>query len=70
MNWDILLLRRLALLKQADSAFFCGTAAEVIGWKSLDEYVFPKPWHQSMGYQLQKVYKDLVVEKQLKTVQS
>lgn len=57
-------------LKQADSAFFCGTAAEVIGWKSIDEYVFPTPWHQSIGYQLQKAYKDLVLEKQSNTVQA
>ncbi len=57
-------------LKQADSAFFCGTAAEVIGWKSIDEYVFPRPWHQSIGYQLQKAYKDLVLEKQSNTVQA
>lgn len=57
-------------LKQADSAFFCGTAAEVIGWKSIDEYVFPTPWHQSIGYQLQKAYMDLVLEKQPNTVQA
>ena len=24
-------------LKEADAAFFCGTAAEVIGWESLDD---------------------------------
>src|ERR1700753_3718690 len=27
-------------LKTADAAFFCGTAAEVIGWASIDEYGF------------------------------
>src|SRR5690606_32125376 len=27
----------LAELKQADAAFYCGTAAEVVGWKSIDE---------------------------------
>src|SRR5258706_7605393 len=34
-------------LKKADAVFYCGTAAEVIGWESLDETVFPKPWKQS-----------------------
>lgn len=50
-------------LKEADSAFFCGTAAEVIGWESLDETKFPKPWSESLGRQLQVAYKDLVTEK-------
>ena len=30
----------LAELKNADAAFFCGTAAEVIGWESLDDVKF------------------------------
>ena len=29
-------------LKQADAAFFCGTAAEVIGWESLDDSPIPE----------------------------
>lgn len=52
----------LADIKQADAAFFCGTAAEVIGWKSLDEYVFPKPWNQSVSAKIQAAYKALVVK--------
>ena len=48
---------------EADSAFYCGTAAEVIGLASLDRKDFPKPWPQSLGAVLQKAYKDLVLEK-------
>ncbi len=48
----------------ADSAFFCGTAAEVIGMKSLDNIPFKKEWEDSLGSQIQKAYKDLVVEKE------
>ncbi|TYP97045.1 branched-chain amino acid aminotransferase [Tenacibaculum adriaticum] len=53
----------LSDLKQADSAFFTGTAAEVVGLKSLDEYHFPLAWEQSFGYKLMHMYKDLVVGK-------
>lgn len=48
----------------ADSAFFCGTAAEVIGIGSLDKVLFKKEWKASLGARLQKAYKDLVLEKQ------
>lgn len=49
-------------IKQADAAFFCGTAAEVIGWQSLDEYVFPKAWTETNSYKIQQAYKQLVVK--------
>ena len=52
-------------LKQADAAFFCGTAAEVIGFESLDEYRFPKPWNETVCKQIQNVYKEKVIEKDL-----
>jgi branched-chain amino acid aminotransferase len=51
-------------LKGADTAFFCGTAAEVIGWASLDDTIFPKPWNGSLSQQIQRAYKDKVIEKQ------
>ncbi len=51
-------------LKQADTAFFCGTAAEVIGWESIDGTPFRKPWNGSLGQQVQLAYKDKVIEKQ------
>ncbi len=50
-------------VKQADAAFFCGTAAEVIGWESLDEYKFPKKWNDTLSRQIQLAYKDTVIEK-------
>lgn len=52
-------------LKQADAAFFCGTAAEVIGFESLDEYKFPLNWNDSVSRKIQLAYKDRVVEKDL-----
>jgi branched-chain amino acid aminotransferase len=47
----------------ADSAFYCGTAAEVIGIESLDNLRFEKPWKESLGATIQKAYKNLVLEK-------
>ncbi|MDB5249518.1 MAG: branched-chain amino acid transaminase [Segetibacter sp.] len=51
----------------ADSAFFCGTAAEVIGIGSLDKVAFTKEWKDSFGSKIQKAYKDLVLEKSYKS---
>jgi len=50
-------------LKQADAAFFCGTAAEVIGWESLDGVKFKIEWNDSLSKKIQTAYKELVVEK-------
>ncbi len=59
-------------LKSADAAFFCGTAAEVIGWHSIDEYEFPRPWKESAGALIQKAYsakvKDEVIPEPLETI--
>lgn len=44
----------------ADSAFFCGTAAEVIGIASVNEYKFPLQWEDSIGAIIQKKYKHRV----------
>ncbi len=49
-------------LRQADAAFFCGTAAEVIGWESLDGIQFKKSWNESVGKVIQGNYKNLVVK--------
>jgi branched-chain amino acid aminotransferase len=49
-------------LKDADAAFYCGTAAEVIGWESLDDTVFAKPWDQTLSKTIQDAYKRRVVE--------
>jgi len=48
-------------LKTADAVFFCGTAAEVIGWESLDNSPFKLNWKDSLGNQIQLAYKNKVV---------
>lgn len=50
-------------LFEADSAFFCGTAAEVIGLESIEGQKFSKPWKQSMGAVVQEAYKCIVLDK-------
>ena len=45
----------------ADAAFFCGTAAEVIGFESLDNQAFTKNWNDSVSKKVQVAYKDLVI---------
>ena len=54
-------------LKQADAAFFCGTAAEVIGWESLDDVKFPKSWNETISKKIQVAYKNKVTEKEYKS---
>jgi len=54
-------------LKEADAAFFCGTAAEVIGWESLDDHKFKKDWNVSLGKIIQEAYKARVIDKEFKT---
>lgn len=49
-----------AEMKKADSAFYCGTAAEIVGIASLDDTIFPKAWENSCGALLQNAYKELV----------
>jgi branched-chain amino acid aminotransferase len=55
-------------LKKADAVFYCGTAAEVIGWESLDDTIFPKPWNETVSRTIQKAYKHKVIEKEYKDV--
>jgi len=50
-------------LKKADAVFYCGTAAEVIGWESLDETIFPKPWKETISSVIQEAYKNKVIDK-------
>lgn len=49
-------------LFEADSVFYCGTAAEVIGIASVDKTVFPKAWKDSLGRKLQDAYSKRVRE--------
>ena len=53
-------------LKEADTVFYCGTAAEVIGWESLDDVKFPKPWKETLSKTIQEAYKHKVTEKEYK----
>jgi len=48
-------------IQQADSAFLCGTAAEVIGMESIDDYVFPINWSESIGKKIQSLYKNCTI---------
>lgn len=64
--YDIPVEEKLFTIKEineADGAFFCGTAAEVIGWQSLDGIPFRKNWNDTRGALIQQVYKNLVIEK-------
>ncbi len=53
-------------LKKADAAFFCGTAAEVIGFESLDNVKFQKNWNETISRAIQVAYKNRVTEKDQK----
>ena len=55
-------------LKQADSAFYCGTAAEVIGIEKLDDYSFPQTWNNTLGKKIQEYYSQLIREEVLHNV--
>lgn len=57
-------------VRGADSAFYCGTAAEVIGLDSLDNVPFSKAWKDSLGATIQKAYKNLVLEKEYRTAET
>jgi branched-chain amino acid aminotransferase len=50
-------------LDDADSAFVCGTAAEIAGIDSIDAKPFKKDWFDSLGVSIQEAYKCQVREK-------
>ena len=50
-------------IKAADSAFFCGTAAEIIGIGSIEDKVFEMEWSETLGATIQLTYKNLVLER-------
>lgn len=49
-------------LFEADSAFFCGTGAEIIGIQSVDNKTFKKEWADALGSKLRQAYLRLVRE--------
>jgi branched-chain amino acid aminotransferase len=50
-------------LESAESAFLCGTAAEIVGIESIDAKPLPKPWYDSFGATIQEAYRCQVLEK-------
>ncbi|MCB0396869.1 MAG: branched-chain amino acid transaminase [Flavobacteriales bacterium] len=46
--------------KQADSAFFVGTAAEIAGILSLDDTIYPLEWKDSLGFLISNKYRQMV----------
>jgi branched-chain amino acid aminotransferase len=50
-------------LEDADSAFLCGTAAEIAAIESVDAKPFKKDWFDSYGASIQETYKCQVREK-------
>ena len=53
-------------VKEADAAFFCGTAAEVIGWDSFNDIKFRKNWNDTLSKKIQKAYSARVIEEEVK----
>ena len=51
-------------LATCDGAFYCGTAAEIIGIKSLENIAFAKNWNDTIGKKIQTAYRNLVLEQQ------
>lgn len=56
-------------MRNADSAFYCGTAAEIVVLESLDNAVFKKDWEESLGYIIQQAYQCKVQEKEFRLQQ-
>lgn len=50
-------------LLSMDGAFFCGTAAEIIGIESVNDVPFRELWSETLGARIQKYYSVLVREK-------
>jgi branched-chain amino acid aminotransferase len=53
-------------MKEADTAFYCGTAAEVVELASLDDVIFKMNWEDSLSAQIQKAYKCKVLQQEYK----
>ncbi len=51
-----------AALVGIDGAFYCGTAAEIVGIESIDGKAFNKPWAGTIGHEIQRAYRDLVTD--------
>ena len=56
------------MMKGADAAFFCGTAAEIVTLASLDAVPFCKKWVDTYSNQIQKAYSSLVLGKSMDSI--
>jgi branched-chain amino acid aminotransferase len=54
----------------ADSAFYCGTAAEVIGLESVNDQPFARDWDQSLGKIIQEAYQLKVLRQEYKPLRA
>ena len=54
-------------INNADAAFFCGTAAEVIGWESFNDIKFKKSWKETVSRKIQQAYLARVTEAEVLT---
>ena len=52
-------------INNADAAFFCGTAAEVIGWESFNDIKFKKNWKETVSKKIQQAYSARVTEAEI-----
>jgi branched-chain amino acid aminotransferase len=50
-------------LLEADNAFYCGTAAEIVGIAAIDQRTFPITWNDALGKKIQEQYSKLVRNK-------
>ena len=55
-------------MKEADTAFYCGTAAEVVEIASLDDVTFRLNWENSLSALIQKAYKAKVLGTEFKQI--
>ncbi|HEY0679655.1 MAG TPA: branched-chain amino acid transaminase [Chitinophagaceae bacterium] len=55
-------------LYEADSAFYCGTGAEIVGIESVDGKTMGKDWNDSIGKKIQKAYKRIVTDQSLQSL--
>ena len=54
-------LYKVEEIENADSAFLCGTAAEIVGVNSINRKNFSMNWENSIGKKIQTAYKNLVL---------
>ena len=51
-------------VRQADSAFLCGTRTEITGVASIDSFIFPEEWKNTIGSTVQRIFINRVLEQE------